>query len=84
MVDQVSASNTSVEATKSVQNYRIEDFAACFGVSRRLVFTLISRGEIEALKVGRRTLITAESAKAWRDRCPRRVPAKTPSAGSAP
>jgi hypothetical protein len=73
MTDQATASSASSReiSTKSVQNYRIEDFVACFGVSRRLVFTLISRGDIEALKVGRRTLITAESAKAWRDRCPR-------------
>jgi excisionase family DNA binding protein len=66
MTNQVSASNASSreKSIKSVQKYRVEEFSACFGVSRRLVFTLISRGEIEALKVGRRTLITAESAKA--------------------
>lgn len=54
-----------------VQNYRIDDFAHCFGVSKRTVWQLISSGELVALKIGRRTLVTAESAKAWRDRCPR-------------
>lgn len=64
-----------------VLNYRIEDFAACFGVSERTAWDLIATGEVEALKVGRRTLVTAESAKAWRDRCPRVQPSKpkTPS-----
>lgn len=58
-------------AAAPVLNYRIEDFAHCFAVSRRTAWQLISTGEIDALKVGRRTLITAESAWAWRERCPR-------------
>lgn len=61
----------------SVQNYRVEDFCAVFGISRRTAWQLISDGHVEALKVGRRTLITAESAAAWRDRCPRVSPART-------
>jgi excisionase family DNA binding protein len=68
-------------ATASPQNYRIDDFAQCFGISRRTVWELIARGEIEALKIGRRTLITAESAEAWRSRCPRVKPTKTRAHG---
>lgn len=80
-------SETAVDRARSqmlreglVQNYRIEDFCAVFGVGERTAWDLIATGEVEALKVGRRTLITAESAKAWRDRCPRVQPSKkTPS-----
>lgn len=60
-----------------VLNYRIEDFCAVFGVSERTAWRLINSGEVEALRVGaRKTLITAESAIAWRDRCPRVQPSK--------
>lgn len=64
----------------AVANYRVEDFAACFGVSARTTWGLIASGAIDAIRCGRRTLITAESAKAWRDRCPR-VPTKTKADG---
>jgi excisionase family DNA binding protein len=64
------------EMPAALKNYRIEDFALCFAVSKRTVWELIARGEIEALKIGRRTVITAESAQAWRDRCPRVSPSK--------
>lgn len=57
-----------------VANYRIEDFAACFGVSVRTTWTLIASGEVEAIKVGRRTLITANSARVWLASCPRVTP----------
>jgi len=72
----VVANDSTTNASVRPQNFRIEDFASCFGVSRRTAWDLIARGEIEALKIGRRTLITAESAKAWRDRCPRVRPTK--------
>lgn len=73
----------------TIVNFRIEDFCAHFGVSRRSAFVLINEGEIEAIKIGARTVITAESARAWRARCPRIVPAalrrhqerKTPTGG---
>lgn len=55
----------------TVLNYRIEDFCAVFGVSERTAWRLIKNGDVEALKVGTRALITAESATAWRAQCPR-------------
>jgi excisionase family DNA binding protein len=55
----------------TIMNYRIEDFCAVFGVARRTTYDLIAVGEIEAIKIGTRTVITAESARAWRNRCPR-------------
>jgi hypothetical protein len=55
----------------TIKNYRVEDFCAAFGVSERTAWRLIGQGDVEALKAGTRTLITAESADAWRERCPR-------------
>ncbi|MGE0187658.1 MAG: helix-turn-helix domain-containing protein [Hyphomonadaceae bacterium] len=59
-----------------IQNYRVGDFAACFGISVRTAWDLIARGEIEAIKIGRRTLVVAASAQAWQARCPRVAPTK--------
>jgi hypothetical protein len=60
---------------ETILNYTIADFCAVFAVSPRAAFKLIAQGEVEALKIGARTAITAESAMAWRARCPRIVPA---------
>lgn len=60
----------------TVLNFRIEDFCAVYGVSERTAWRLIDQGDVEALKVGTRTLVTTESAKAWRARCPRVKPSK--------
>lgn len=38
------------------------------GVGRSTVYVLISRGELRTVKIGRRSLITAESLRAFVDR----------------
>jgi len=65
----------------AVANYRIEDFAACFGISARTTWSLIATGEVDAIKAGRRVLITAESARAWRERCPKVRPTRASKRG---
>ena len=45
--------------------YTVRQFSEAFSLSRATVYNLISRGEIEARKVGGRTLIPAESAESW-------------------
>lgn len=55
----------------TVQLYRTSDFAAAHGVSLRTVWNLIAAGEVDAIKVGKLVLITAESARAWIERAPR-------------
>ena len=45
--------------------YPIKDFCHVYGVGRSLAYDMIRRGELEARKAGRRTLITAASADRW-------------------
>lgn len=41
----------------------INDFCRRFGIARTKTYELIGRGEIEVAKIGRRTLVSFESAK---------------------
>lgn len=48
--------------------WRINDFCAAFGVGRTKVYELINIGDLEAIKLGGRTLITDASARALLER----------------
>ena len=50
--------------TKSA--YSIDEFCEDNGLGRTRVYEEISSGRLRTLKVGRRRLITAEAATAWR------------------
>lgn len=54
----------------------LKQLAATHGVSLPTIFRLIAAGKIEARKIGRRTIVTAEAEKAWLDSLPRAGGAK--------
>lgn len=43
----------------------IQDFVACFRVSRTATYRLLASGALKARKVGRRTMIARADAEAW-------------------
>lgn len=51
--------------TDSKQAYDILTFCELFGIGRTLAYREIKEGRLKIVKVGRRTLITAEAAKQW-------------------
>jgi excisionase family DNA binding protein len=44
--------------------YRIDDFCRAYGVGRTTVYALIKLGKLKSVQIGRRRLITADSAEA--------------------
>jgi excisionase family DNA binding protein len=48
--------------------YPINDAAEVLGVGRTMLYTLAKQGEVRIVKIGRRTLITAESLDAYIER----------------
>jgi excisionase family DNA binding protein len=48
--------------------YTIQETAASLGVSTDLVYDLVARGELHAVRAGRRKLIRAESLELWIER----------------
>jgi predicted DNA-binding transcriptional regulator AlpA len=51
------------------QSYSVPAFCAAHGLSRAMFYVLLKDGRAPAvMKVGRRTLISAEAAAAWRRR----------------
>jgi len=53
------------------ENLTVAEAVSVFRIGRTRLFALIANGQIEAFKLGRRTLIRAESARAFIDRLPR-------------
>lgn len=45
--------------------FTIGDFAAMTNLGRTRIYELLKRGEVKAVKIGRRTLIRREDAEAW-------------------
>ncbi len=45
--------------------YTVKDAAAAIGISRTTIWAAISDGRLAAYKLGQRTLIPAESLRAW-------------------
>jgi excisionase family DNA binding protein len=44
--------------------YRIDDFCRAYGIGRTTVYALLKNGTLRSIKIGRRRLITADSAEA--------------------
>ena len=53
------------------ENISVGEAVHRFGIGRTKLYELIGEGEIEAVKLGRRTLIRAGSVRAFIDRLPR-------------
>ena len=53
------------------ENLSIGETVRLFGIGRTKLYELINSGDIEAIKLGRRTLIRAESLRAFVARLPR-------------
>ncbi|RIX32191.1 helix-turn-helix domain-containing protein [Sphingomonas edaphi] len=53
------------------ENFSVGETVRLFGIGRTKLYELIQSGEIEAIKLGRRTLIRAESARSFIDSLPR-------------
>lgn len=52
-------------------NLSVGEAVRMFGIGRTKLYELIQRGDIEAVKLGRRTLIRAASARAFMESLPR-------------
>lgn len=48
----------------------IQEFQACSRLGRTKIYELLASGELKAIKVGRRTLISGAAAQAWFDAQP--------------
>lgn len=53
------------------ENVTVAEAIQRFGIARTKLYELIREGDIEAVKLGRRTLIRTESVRAFIDRLPR-------------
>lgn len=53
------------------ENVTIGEAVRLFGIGRTKLYELIQNGDIEAVKLGRRTLVRASSARAFIDSLPR-------------
>lgn len=53
------------------ENLSVGEAVRMFGIGRTKLYELIQRGDIEAVKLGRRTLIRAASARAFIESLPR-------------
>jgi excisionase family DNA binding protein len=53
------------------ENPSVGEAVRMFGIGRTKLYELIQRGDIEAVKLGRRTLIRAASARAFMESLPR-------------
>jgi hypothetical protein len=56
------------------QSYSLDEFARQNAIGLTTVRGEIKAGRLAARKVGRRTIITAEDAKAWQERLPKVKP----------
>jgi hypothetical protein len=62
------------------RSYSLNEFARRNAIGLTTVRGEIKAGRLAARKIGRRTIIAAEDAKAWRERLPK-VPAASPTPG---
>ena len=49
-------------------NWRVNDFCEAHGIGRTLFYEEVKRGELNVIKVGKRTLVSDAEAKAWQHR----------------
>lgn len=54
------------DETAQRELWPIPEFCRAFGVSKTTAYDLLSKGTLTALRVGRRSLLTAESVERWR------------------
>lgn len=66
----VHTQNHDIDAQTERELWSINDLARRHSVSRRHVYSLIERGELEARKIGRLTVVTEASRRAWVDSLP--------------
>lgn len=59
------------EASMHQRLLSIKDFGHVFGPKHTKTYELIKRGELTAVKIGRRTYIPIEAAEAWAAGLPR-------------
>lgn len=50
--------------------YTIAEFGASHGIGKSLIYEEIAAGRLKTRKVGRRTIILAQDAAAWREALP--------------
>ncbi len=50
--------------------YTVGEFIRDHGIGRTKFYELVNAGELRARRVGGRTIVTAEDAKAWLDNLP--------------
>jgi hypothetical protein len=71
-------SNTPVLPVE-IGAYSVESFSAAHGISRAYFYTMLANGTGPAFfKLGKRTLISKESAQAWREWLTATTPQKRP------
>jgi excisionase family DNA binding protein len=56
---------TNLKTLSTPIAYTLPDFCLTYGIGRTTAYRLIDAGELEARKVGRRTVIDAASAARW-------------------
>jgi hypothetical protein len=61
----------------------IRDFGDTYGPKRTATYDLISKGKLQAVKIGLRTMIDAESAEIWAASLPRFKSAAAPARATA-
>lgn len=49
------------------------DFCAAHSISRPTFHRLVAAGKLEARKIGRRTIVTADAERAWLEALPKAV-----------
>ncbi|SDR38746.1 hypothetical protein SAMN05519103_02564 [Rhizobiales bacterium GAS113] len=55
--------------------YEIKEFSATHKIGITRIYEEIKRGKLRAQKLGRKTLISQEAARAWRESLPEMRPA---------
>jgi hypothetical protein len=61
-------SQDALSFTSQRVNWRVDEFCIAHGIGRTLFYDEVKRGEIKIIKIGKRTLIPDNEAKAWQHR----------------
>jgi hypothetical protein len=57
-------------------SFSLDEFARQNRIGLTTVYSEIKAGRLTARKIGRRTIITADDARAWREQLPKVLPAE--------
>lgn len=63
------------------QAYRIAELVKCFGIGKTKIYSLIAKGQLQALKSGRITMVSAASVEEWLRTCKVQTLQKLPIPG---